>query len=428
MNLTEHFRLIWRRKWVILALSAVIAGAVFVRSRSMDDVYQSSATLDVLTSAAQGGRAITQEEVDILTGRYAALSDASSVLRDAVSSSGLDISVETARDRVSATLPTDRTGFITVRATGPSPEQARALTDGVVEALRATGQQEQNPIQIISGATTPTKPVSPTPERDAVLAGLIALVVSAELFALVGFIGGRLTRGQQSEELARLTGAPVLALIPRRQEWVTEAFRTLRSSVDLARADVPVRSIAIIGAEPGSGTSFVAFGLAQATANLQMGVVLVDANLRRPTLAGEPQIPQQPGLADVILEGSVEWLDLPQANALQARFRVLPAGEDVADPPALLGGGALHKALDQLHGADLVIVDSPPIVESSDASVIASQCDAAILVADARRARRRVIDNAVQRIRETHAAFLGTVINRIEADERTRPPRIQRRP
>jgi capsular exopolysaccharide synthesis family protein len=427
VNITEHFRLIWRRRWIILVLSALIAGAVFARSWAKDNVYASTATLDVISSTTAGTQSITQEKVDILTARYAALTEATPVLEDAISSSGLDITVATARERVSASVPSNPTGFITVRATGPSPASARALNEGVVEALQTTGQEEQNPIQVVTGATNPSSPVAPTPERDALLAFLIALVVNAELFALLGYLAGRFTKGHENEEVELLTGLPVLALVPRRrEEWAAEAFRTLRAGVDLLRSDPPVRAIAIVAAEPGSGASFVAFGLAQASANLKMGVVLVDANLRRPLLATELHVPEEPGLVEAMSKGTVDWDELPQANPLQRRFRVLPAGQEVDDAPGVLGSGALRKTLDQLDAADQVIVDSPAVEESIDALVIASQCDAAILVVDAQRARRRAIENAVSRLGQANVEVLGVVLNRVEADERTRPPRRQR--
>src|SRR6266540_5933635 len=388
VNLAGHFRLVWRRRWIILALSAFVAGVVFARSWALDDVYESSATLDVISGVTSGNQPVTQDQVDILTGHDAALAETTPVLDDAIRTSGLDISVGAARDRVSADAPNTQTGFITVRASGPSPAAARGLTDGVAKSLRTTGQQGQNTIQIASGATTPSDPIAPTPIRDAVLAFLLALVVTSGLVALFGHVSGRLTTGYQNEEVARLTGIPVLALIPRkREQWTTDAFRTLRAAVDLARSDPPVRTIAVIGAEPRSGASFVAFGLAQATANLKMGVVLVDANLLRP----------------------------------------VPAAGEVADPPGVLGSRSLRKTLGQLDDADVVVVDSPATDESLDALVIASQCDAAILVIDATRARRRRIENAVLRIHQANVDLIGAVVNRVEPDERTRPPRRVRR-
>jgi len=428
VNLAGHFRLVWRRRWIILALSALVAGVVFARSRALDDVYESSATLDVISGVTSGNQPVTQDQVDILTGHDAALAETTPVLDDAIRTSGLDISVGAARDRVSADAPNTQTGFITVRASGPSPAAARGLTDGVAKSLRTTGQQGQNTIQIASGATTPSDPIAPTPIRDAVLAFLLALVVTSGLVALFGHVSGRLTTGYQNEEVARLTGIPVLALIPRkREQWTTDAFRTLRAAVDLARSDPPVRTIAVIGAEPRSGASFVAFGLAQATANLKMGVVLVDANLLRPVLAAELHIPEKPGLAEAIRQGTVDWDQLPQANPLQKRFRLLPAGGEVADPPGVLGSRSLRKTLGQLDDADVVVVDSPATDESLDALVIASQCDAAILVIDATRARRRRIENAVLRIHQANVDLIGAVVNRVEPDERTRPPRRVRR-
>src|SRR5262245_1656280 len=427
VNITEHFRLIWRRRWIILALSALSAGVVFAWSYSRAKVYESSATLDVL-SGATGDQPLTQEQVDILTARYAALADSSPVLADAISSSGLDVSVGTARQRVSASVPSNPTGFITVGATGPTSEAARSLTRGVVGALQQAGDLEANPVTVVSGATSPAGPVSPTPVRDALLAFLIALVINAELFALLGYLTGRFTSGFETEEVEHATGLPVLALIPRqRQEWAAEAFRTLRAEVDLARSHPPVRTIAIVGAEPGSGASFVSFGLAQATANLKLGVVLVDANLRRPMLASGLPVPQEPGLVEALGRGTVDSDELPQANPLQRGFRILPAGADVDDPPGVLGAGALRKILDQLDAADQVVVDSPAADESIDALVIASQCDAAILVVDAKRARRSLIEKAVARLEQANVELLGAVVNRIEPDKRTEPPQRRRR-
>jgi len=427
VNITEHFRLIWRRRWIILALSALIAGVVFLWSYSKANVYASSATLDVLSDVPAGSQPLTQEQVDIVTARYAALAGSSSVLTDAINSSGLDIPVGTARSRVSAAVPTNPTGFITVRATGPTPAAARSLTEGVVDALQTVGLEEQNAIQVVTGASAGSA-VAPTPERDALLAFLIALVVNAELFALFGYFAGRFTRGHESEEVELVTRLPVLALVPRqRAEWAAEAFRTLRAGVDLLRSDPPVRAIAVVAAEPGSGASFVAYGLAQASANLKMGVVLVDANLRRPVLAAELHVPEEPGLVEAMTKGTVDWDALPQANPLQRRFRVLTSGQEVDDAPGALGSGALRKTLDQLDAADQVVVDAPAVDESIDALVIASQCDAAILVVDAEQGRRRAIENAVSRLSEANVELLGVVLNRVEADERTRPPRRQRR-
>ena len=86
------------------------------------------------------------------------------------------------------------------------------------------------------------------------------------------------------------------------------------------------------------------------------------------------------------------------------------------DAPGVLGSGALRKTLDQLDAADQVVVDAPAVDESIDAVVIASQCDAAILVVDAQRGRRRAIENAVSQLSQANVELLGVVLNRVEAD------------
>jgi Mrp family chromosome partitioning ATPase len=320
-----------------------------------------------------------------------------------------------------------------VLARGPSPASAEALADGVVESLQQdaedaaveTGSDEQPPIpRVVSPAEASRSPIEPKPERDTVLAFLVALVLGAEVAALVGTVAGRLPTGRIREEVEVLTDVPVLARIPRKgHDEVVESFRELRAQVEFARGDIDVRSVAITGIEPRDGTSYVARGLAQISANLKVSVVFVDANLRRPSVAENLHLPPSPGLGDLLLGNVFESSILRQANPLQKRFRVLTAGLAVPDAPGLLGGGALRKLLDQLTDVEIVVVDTPAVTESADALVIAAQVDASILVIDAPATRKRALHDAMRRL-TPHARLLGTVLNR---DEPARAPRRWRR-
>jgi len=420
MDLVEHFRLIWRRRWLILGISLLIAGLVFARSRSLDKVYEADATIDVIPAA---DTVITEEQVNLVTSRFSGLADATTVLQDAIDRSGLDLSVSEARARVAAS-PSGSPGFVRVRATGPSPEAADALAGGMVDALieaaSTEGGEDADAPQVVSPSRASSTPIEPNPTRDAVLAFLVALVINAELAALLGYLAGRLPAGRVPEEVERVTAVPVLARIPRKgREEVVEAFRELRAQVEFARGDIDVRSVAVTGVEPGTGASFVARGLAQISANLKASVVLVDANLRRPCVATELNLPPSPGLGDVLLGAPFDPSMLRQANPLQKRFRVLTAGLAVPDAPGLLGAGALRKVLDQLHDAEIIIVDAPPVGEVADALVIGAQVDASVLVVDAQSTRRRALHDAVKRI-TPHARLLGSVVNRDEAERRSR--------
>jgi Mrp family chromosome partitioning ATPase len=426
MDLVEHFRLIWRRRWVVAFVALAIAAGVYAWSRTLPKVYEATATIDVISATADTGEALTEEQVDIATNRFAALASTTTVLEDAIERSGLDIGVGTARSRASASGSADP-GFVSVAAEGPSPRAADALAGGLVDALidAATTEpaDDAEPLpgaRVVSPAEASSSPVEPQPTRAALLAFLVALVVNAELAALLGFLGGRLPAGRVREEVERVTDVPVLARIPRRgRDEVVEAFRELRAQVEFARSDVDVRSVAVTSVEPGAGASFVARGLAQISANLKASVVLVDANLRRPSVATELNLPPSPGLGDVLLGAPFDPSLLRQANPLQKRFRVLTAGLAVPDAPGLLGAGALRKVLDQLADAEIIVVDAPAVTEVADALVIGAQVDASILVVDARSTRRRVLQDAVRRL-TPHARLLGNVVNRDEPERRPR--------
>lgn len=425
MDLAEHLRLMWRSRWLVLGVSLVVAVLIYVWSSTRPDVYESAATIDVLPSPSVRGDEITKDEVEILSERFAALASTTTVLRDAINRSGLDIGLSTARRRVSADSGTP--GFVTVRAEGPSPDAAVLLAGSVVDALGATGGGGQDAIDIVSPARAPSAPAEPRPGRDALLAFLIALVVTAELAALVGVLAGRLPAGRAGEDVERLTGAPVLARTPGSGDRAAagafhelrEAFRELRARVELARSDLDVRTVAVTGVEPGCGASFVARWLTRVSANPQASVVLIDANLRRPSLATEMRLPDGPGLSDVLLERPGPAA-LPLASPGQGGFRVLGAGAAATDLHGVLGSGALRKVIDRVPDAELVVIDAPSVIEGPDALVIAAQCDAVILVVDARRTRQHTLREAVARL-DPHARILGTVLNRVDGGrKRTR--------
>ncbi|MGH9014193.1 MAG: Wzz/FepE/Etk N-terminal domain-containing protein, partial [Acidimicrobiia bacterium] len=211
MDLAEHFRLMWQSRWLILVVAFAVALITYGWSATQSDVYQSKATIDALPSPAVRGGEITADEVDVVSERLAALASTTKVLRDAIDRSGLEIGLSTARGRVSA--DTGAAGFVTIRAEGPSADAARRLAHSVVNALNATARG-RNAIEIVSPARTPSGPAEPAPARNALLAFLITLIVTAELAALAGVLAGRLPAGRAREAVELLTDAPVLARIP----------------------------------------------------------------------------------------------------------------------------------------------------------------------------------------------------------------------
>jgi protein-tyrosine kinase len=194
----------------------------------------------------------------------------------------------------------------------------------------------------------------------------------------------------------------------------TEEFRTLRSRLYHAREKTPLKKLLITSALPKEGKSFTAANLAQVLVR-QHGrrVLLIDGDLRGPRLHMMLGTTSSPGLADY-LQGRCDEFSIVQRGPMENLF-FIPSGQEISDPAELVSNGRLKLLLQRVEALfDWIIVDSPPAVPVSDASVLAKACDGVLMVvrsnttpADmARRARLEFPDDAL----------VGVVLNGTNAD------------
>jgi protein-tyrosine kinase len=194
----------------------------------------------------------------------------------------------------------------------------------------------------------------------------------------------------------------------------TEEFRTLRSRLYHAREKMPLKKVLVTSALPKEGKSFTAANLAQVLVR-QHGrrVLLIDADLRGPRLHMMLGTPSSPGLADY-LQGGCDEFSIMQRGPMENLF-FIPSGKEISDPAELVANGRLKFLLQRVEALfDWIIIDSPPAVPVSDASVLAKACDGVLMVVRsnttpvdmARRARQEFPDEAL----------VGLVLNGISAD------------
>ena len=249
--------------------------------------------------------------------------------------------------------------------------------------------------------------VAPKPTRNLALAVALGLILGV----LVAFVREALhPRVRSAAEIRRRLGLPLLGQLPelsprvrakRQLEMLAdphgrraERFRTLRTNFAL-NVDENARTIVVTSAVAGEGKSTTAANLAIALARTGRRVILVDLNLRRPSLARFFGLERRPGLLDVI-HGRVEVRDALARVVLDADGRdaaptngraggslhVLPSQSVVHDADEVLGDTALDELLAKLRTrADLVLVDAPPLLGSGDAFVVAANADALVIVA-----------------------------------------------
>ena len=304
--------------------------------------------------------------------------------------------------------------------------------------------------ELITTAEAPTAPSTPKPKRDGALGAIVGLLLGLGIAFLREQLDDRVRGRADAEELTKL---PVIAELPldqvkseteiaaheRPQGNLAEAARSLRTSINFLGVDEPVRRIVVTSAEPGDGKSFVAANLAAVYAQAGMRTVLVSADLRRPTLDTMfPSVAAGPGLAEVIAmigapapsmnghdghtPSGPSTADTAQsilAKALRPthieNLSLLPSGQLPPNPAEILGSARAQQMLEVLSGlADVIIIDTPPVLAVTDAVVLAPRTDGVVLVAAADRTHKHALTRSAGTLFSTHARLLGVVLNKVE--------------
>lgn len=464
MDLSGHFRAIWRRRWRVLVASLLVAALVAAWSMSKPRVYQASTEVSVTSGRATAGESVTRDDTLFLAGTYAELAETRPVLALAASGSGLDISPTVAGQRLSAVASGD-VGFVTISATGPSPEQASALAGAGAEALIETvsDQQQQilrevlGPVEleveelaqqlasiapgepqqalaaryaallasaterrlqpvdrltVVSPARSEPAPVSPKPVQDATLALLLALVLNGELAVVLSALNDHFSTENEGLEATELTGLPILARIPASgEEGTLEAFRTLRTNLMFMDSLDRMRTIAVVSVDPHAGKSFTSINLARSAASSVVPVALIDADLRRPSIHAYLNLPVAPGLTE-LLHGTSDLNQVVKRSPQDLGLHIVTGGSPVADASRLVGSQALGEVFERFDWAGLVVVDTPAGGVFADALAVASRCDATLVVIDLATSKRRTVLNMVQQLEQVGAKPIGVVLNR----------------
>jgi capsular exopolysaccharide synthesis family protein len=214
------------------------------------------------------------------------------------------------------------------------------------------------------------------------------------------------------------------SLVPSLQHPVVdrvagEAFRKLRSNLTYMDVDDPPRSIVVTSPKAGDGKSTVAVNLAAAVAASGEPVVLVDADLRHPSVAESLGLVEGVGLTDVIVGR------IPLQEALQTvrtgddDFKVLAAGRVPPNPSELLGSKVMGGVLETLLRSALVILDAPPLLPVTDAAVLSRRADGALVVISAGRTVDNELGAALAELGGVHGRVLGVILNRVPRGEDT---------
>lgn len=207
-----------------------------------------------------------------------------------------------------------------------------------------------------------------------------------------------------------------LITIAQPRSAVSEAYRTLRTSIDFAGLDKAIKTLLITSASPEEGKSSTLANLAVVSAQEGRKVVVVDCDLRRPSLHSIFSLPNAEGLTTALMNAEA-LRSLPLQNVGIDGLSILTSGPIPPNPLELLGSHRFADLLTSLaEGADLVLVDAPPVVAVADAAVLASKVDAVLLVVQAGKAKRDYVERAKAVLEKANARIIGAALTNIQVD------------
>lgn len=194
---------------------------------------------------------------------------------------------------------------------------------------------------------------------------------------------------------------------------VSETYRTLRTNIEFAAIDSAMQVIMVSSAGPGEGKSTTIANLAVAFSQSDRKVVLIDADMRKPTAHKTFQISNRYGLSSAISQQSTlqevtQSTDVPNLD-------VITAGPIPPNPAEMLGSKRMTAMLEELRARyDIILVDTPPLLAVTDAQIVATKSDGAVLVVDQGRVKRQFAQKAIQNLQNVNARILGVVLNNVK--------------
>jgi capsular exopolysaccharide synthesis family protein len=300
-------------------------------------------------------------------------------------------------------------------------DQKDILKELKIESLKQRIEQNMPrlPLVVWQEAHAPPFPSSPNKPLNLILGAIIGLVFGVGLAFLLEFMD---TSVKSIEDVERFLGVPVLAVIPKDVGMLhkesglspdAEAYRILRTNIEFNRKSADANAITVVSGGAGEGKSTTLCNLAFICAQGGYNTLMIDADLRRPTLHTHFEISNSVGLTnylttDLALEDVI--LQTPVEN-----LYFMPSGILPSDAAGILNSRRMSELIADVKSRfDLVLLDSPPILGVSDASVLASEADLTIVVVQHRKLPRNMLLRVKNAVENVGGTLLGVVLNNVD--------------
>ena len=307
------------------------------------------------------------------------------------------------------------------------------LTQKLEEAKIQESAQARN-VKIIDRAIQPTRPVKPNKRMNLMLGALLGLGLGVGATFMIEYLDRSVRKPEDMERM----GYNVLATIPKIEtdkiekaklklnesakiearlithidpkSPVSEAYRTLRTNLQFSKIEKALRTILVTSAGPKEGKSTTAANLAIALSQAGNHVALIDADLRRPILHSVFGMKKEDGLTNY-LAASISYEEVFKTTFVD-NLKLVTSGILPPNPSELLSSQKMEDFLNRLQQEfDVVVIDSPPVIAVTDATVLSTKVDGTLLVVYAGQTERDAIKRAVNMLDSVSARLLGIVLN-----------------
>lgn len=453
LGIQQIFMVLLNRAWIILLVGIIVAGATFAGTHCLiKPEYQSTAKFYVNNSSINLGGltasdlSASQELVDT----YIVILKSRTTLEKVVDESGVKRTPSELYSMISATS-VNETEIFQVTVTSTDPDEALAIAEAIVEVLPKRIKDvvvpaDARPVDFPIKATAPS---SPNKVANAMIGFILGCMLTAGIIVLREIFDVII---RTEEDVRRCCNHPILASVPDMNASskgsgyyyrdnkksaaaladaktgankettlvgsgisfaASEAYKLLRTKLQFSFVDEnDCHILGVSSAMAGEGKSLSSVNLAYSLAQLEKRVLLVDCDMRRPSLNTKLPIQKTPGLSNYLTRqvGLEQMIQSFISN--QVSFNVVAAGRNPPNPIELLSSQRMLKLLNQLRGSyDYIILDLPPVGEVSDALVAAKLVDGILLVVRQDYCDRRALTNAVEQFGFVDTRVLGVVLN-----------------
>ncbi len=309
----------------------------------------------------------------------------------------------------------------------------RQLYDGLLQRYKEVGVAAgvgTNNISVVDEAKVPARPYKPSLRQNALLALVLGLLGGVGLAFLFEHLDDSFRR---PEELERLLDLPLLGVIPKTPQEpgddraialighddprsaFAEAYRSVRTALQFSTASGVPRLLTITSAMTGEGKSTTALSLAIQFAQAGKQTLLIEADLRKPSIHRTLRLDNQTGLTNYLAGGEAQPVEITRPTHIPNLFAI-PSGPLPPNPAELLSSARMVELLAlAAEKFDQVILDSPPLLGLADALIIGNLCEGTLLTIEMASTPRGYVQGAVKRLRGARVPLLGTILTKLEA-------------